>query len=259
MPQHPERDDIGAALALQGLKPSVSAQTAKKAHPEKILVLPSEALEGYPKWQGYRQLDALLWSAITSVDDKEPTAQSVGMNIPPRRSRLDWQVRDEIEENPGWRQIIPYVVLTHADQILVYRRPDKNVGDERLRGKMSCGVGGHVELADGLKYVDPRNWIQRATFREIDEEIVLSGDDLRHLRCVGVIRDDSNAVGQCHLGIVYHCPVRQPAEVKSNSAEVIDLAWIDAVDFLTVTQSPDSPFESWSHIVARNLYSIIKS
>lgn len=53
----------------------------------------------------------------------------------------EFRPRPEMEEDPSYRQIIPYVVLTRGEEVFVLRRLKKG-GEKRLHGLLSIGVGG---------------------------------------------------------------------------------------------------------------------
>ena len=109
--------------------------------------------------------------------------------------------RSEVEDDPTWRQIIPYTMLCCGDdceRILCYRRK----GDEtRLHGLVSAGFGGHVTDADGCH---PSLVTQFAMWRELEEElpplvtcrhVVMSHGDSY------AIIDNTTPVGRVHFGV----------------------------------------------------------
>ena len=50
----------------------------------------------------------------------------------------EFRPRPEMEEDPSYRQIIPYVVLTRGEEVFVLRRLKKG-GEKRLHGLLSTG------------------------------------------------------------------------------------------------------------------------
>jgi len=108
--------------------------------------------------------------------------------------------RAEAEDDPTHKQLIPYCVFRHGDRILHYTR-GKSGGENRLHAKISVGVGGHVNPIDtGAGKTGPRAY-QAAVEREIEEELHLPGG--YEQRVIALLNDDSNPVGQVHLGIVH--------------------------------------------------------
>ncbi|HAT19176.1 MAG: hypothetical protein VCA40_07410 [Roseibacillus sp.] len=108
--------------------------------------------------------------------------------------------RKTAEEDPGHKQIIPYSLFRHQNHYLHYVR-GKSGGESRLHSLGSLGIGGHINPVD--ERGDP---LGHATYmagveREIEEELVLSSRVTQ--RIVALLNDDSNAVGQVHLGVVH--------------------------------------------------------
>ena len=55
--------------------------------------------------------------------------------------------RAQAETDPGFKQIIPYVVITDGARVLHYVRGKKS-GEQRLVAKGSIGIGGHINDED---------------------------------------------------------------------------------------------------------------
>jgi predicted NUDIX family phosphoesterase len=103
-----------------------------------------------------------------------------------------FEPRKAMEQDPDFKQIIPYLVLRDGQRYFLMRRTRAG-GDTRLHDAWSIGVGGHVnpgdhDLAGGLG-------------REWREELV--ADFVPAFRLVGLLNDDSTDVGRVHLGAVY--------------------------------------------------------
>src|SRR5262245_66513838 len=56
--------------------------------------------------------------------------------------------RERAERTPAWKQLIPYCVVAADERVLLMRRRAKG-GEARLYGKLSIGVGGHINPIDG--------------------------------------------------------------------------------------------------------------
>jgi len=105
--------------------------------------------------------------------------------------------------DPSYKQIIPYQLFARNGRVFVYQRGG-NAGEKRLRGKLSAGIGGHINSYDSTsgKRLTIENFMQ-ALIREREEETVCPpGLDARFL---GWINDDSDDVGKVHLGSVFLC------------------------------------------------------
>ncbi len=104
--------------------------------------------------------------------------------------------RAEVEEDPRYQQIIPYVVFRHVERYLLTRRL-KASGEKRLHQQYSLGVGGHINPGD-LENGDP---IDDGMRREWAEEVEYEGHFQAQL--LGLINDDSAPVSKVHLGLVF--------------------------------------------------------
>lgn len=108
--------------------------------------------------------------------------------------------RAEAEEDPSHKQLIPYCVFRAGDKLLHYTR-GKSGGENRLHAKLSVGVGGHINPIDSEEGRTGPDAYFSAVKREIEEELDLPGG--YEQKIVALINDDSNAVGQVHLGVVH--------------------------------------------------------
>ena len=83
-----------------------------------------------------------------------------------------WRPRADVEQDESLLQAIPYLVLHNASGALwTYRRRG---GDARVDGRMSCGIGGHVEHGDA----DAAATLLNALNREIAKELGLPLADM---------------------------------------------------------------------------------
>src|SRR5579864_4558629 len=61
--------------------------------------------------------------------------------------------RADVEDDPSYQQIIPYVIFRHRDRYLLTHRLRASA-ERRLRKQYSLGIGGHINPED-LKGGDP--------------------------------------------------------------------------------------------------------
>lgn len=123
-----------------------------------------------------------------------------------------YRPRSEVETDPSFKQLIPYVVLKHGDLVFHYTR-GKKATETRLVALRSLGVGGHISRDDGGLFDSP---YREAMFREVREEVEL--DSAFQERCIGLINDDSAPVGQVHLGIVHVFELESPSAKRREAA-----------------------------------------
>lgn len=181
--------------------------------------------------------------------------------------------REGLEHAPQYRQILPYTVIAQnpvrgvdfsQDRLTVYQRT-KKVGENRLAGNFSIGAGGHIDVADLIfsedSVVDLKQTILRALLRELIEEFIfldgereVSPEELVQAITfvpAGFIRDDTNTVGQVHLGVVnvvyvpHEWTVRVRPPKDGEEAEHLDAGGGTAAYILSRGQK----FENWSQIL----------
>jgi predicted NUDIX family phosphoesterase len=148
--------------------------------------------------------------------------------------------RPVAEESPQWKQLIPYVVLRDGDRIFLMERTEAG-GDPRLHRKASIGVGGHLNPVD-----EGEDSLGVGLRREWAEELDADWEPDFHL--LGMLNDDTNAVGSVHLGIVFQVEAAgrqvQVREVDKLSGRMASREEVAAVwDRL----------ETWSQLVAAEL------
>ncbi len=109
-----------------------------------------------------------------------------------KNTRFLW--RSEMEHNPFYKQIIPYMVFTHNGRYFLMQRK-ATASETRLQNKHSLGIGGHIRIED-MTSGSIIDWAKR----EFNEEINYQGS--LTIKPLGIINDDSNPVGQVHIGFV---------------------------------------------------------
>jgi predicted NUDIX family phosphoesterase len=153
------------------------------------------------------------------------------------RGRSFFMPRGEVEDDPDYQQIIPYVLFRHTDRYLLTRRL-KASSEKRLRQQYSLGVGGHINPGD-LEAGDP---IGDGLKREWEEEVDYSGSF--NARLLGLINDDSSPVSKVHLGVVFLVDGDSP-EIAIREADKLsgELLSLDEMRIYYLAM------ESWSQIV----------
>jgi predicted NUDIX family phosphoesterase len=189
--------------------------------PGRILVVPGVALDRLGRFQGFstgaeRYLGDLLVPGVA-----------------------EFRPRAAMEEDPNFKQIIPYVVFRAADEVFCYRRGTSQ-GESRLHRLRSLGVGGHVDEADAEGRATAEAY-ETALRRELDEEVRV--DSPGRLRLLGLINDDATPVGRVHLGVVHLYELDHPS-VTPLEAGLAEAGFV-ALDRVRAERAA---FESWSQI-----------
>ena len=152
--------------------------------------------------------------------------------------------RAKAEEDPSLKQIIPYIVITCGDRILQYRRGSGS-GETRLLKKRSLGIGGHMNDEDGAGSSFDAAAYQRALLRELEEELNLpSSFHLDQIKPLALLNDDSNPVGEVHLGVVHQCTLLSD-DVTAKEEAIAELGFFTYEEL----KARKEEFESWSQIV----------
>ena len=158
--------------------------------------------------------------------------------------------RELAEDDPTHKQIIPYAIFKHGDKFLKYLRGKKS-GEQRLASKSSIGIGGHINQDDFNSSSLEKDTYLTGIEREINEELIINCD-YNNLP-IALINDDSNDVGQVHLGVV-HLFDLESDQVEAGEANIENLEFLSSEDLLREKDN----LESWSQICVDHLDEIIK-
>lgn len=154
-------------------KIKVGLQTSK--YDEHILVVKRNILFQNKYWQGLKKVEM---NEYLSLIEKEK----------------EFLPRSLMESDPTYKQIIPYLVFEYENKFFLMQRK-KEASEQRLKNKYSLGIGGHIRKED-LSDSNIINWAKR----EFEEEI--NYDGTYNVEPIGILNDDSNPVGQVHIGFV---------------------------------------------------------
>jgi predicted NUDIX family phosphoesterase len=144
-----------------------------------------------------------------------------------------YRPRDEAETDPEWKQVIPYLVLRNRGSLFLMRRTRAG-SDARLHERYSIGIGGHVNPEDG--------GIDGGLVREWKEEVDAAFTP--EFRPVGLLNDDTDPVGQVHIGVVFAAEAAdRPVAIRET--EKLEGAFVAPADVLRVYDR----LETWSALV----------
>ena len=151
--------------------------------------------------------------------------------------------RNQAENDPTHKQIIPYAIIAHGDTVLHYVR-GKKAGEQRLVAKGSIGIGGHMnEEKDELLWnfaLDEAAY-RTGVEREVNEEIKI--ETAFEDRIVALLNDDTTEVGRVHLGIVHVFRLAEP-KVTKREAMITNVAFLTKDELLARRDS----LETWSQL-----------
>lgn len=159
--------------------------------------------------------------------------------------------RERAEKSTFIKQIIPYVLFRKGGKVFVTQRKSE-AREERLSGKLSVGIGGHInefDLEEKLYKLDRRKAnegaIMNCLSREINEEIslLLDKEKLPDFEFWGLIWDDSDDVGKVHLGLLF--VVNVDKDVQINIANEHKWGKFSAIEDIL----KEKGVEGWSEMV----------
>jgi predicted NUDIX family phosphoesterase len=175
------------------------------------------------------------------------------------------------EGDPKYKQLLPYMIARQlqADGTYLYfpYRRTKQVGESRLAGNGSLGYGGHIDLEDVVStksVIDLRATILKSAWREAFEEFtlkptadnneVLTNDHYKNAISFGdlFIVDNSNDVGELHLGIIMYFDVPQGWTLEASEDELAKLPPMTAEEMLA---DPTFNPENWTRIYLEHVAS----
>ena len=191
---------------------------------EQVLVIPRDTVPGGCDFTGIRAADEAALDQLRSVVREHGTFMD----------------RPLAEEGSSFKQLIPYVVVRDGPRTFLMERTAAG-GDPRLHRKASIGVGGHINPVDDG--VDP---LTAGLRREWAEE--LDADWEPEFRLVGMLNDDSNAVGSVHLGVVFIVEADgRPITVREHDKLTARMADADEL------RAARDRMETWSRLVVDQL------
>jgi predicted NUDIX family phosphoesterase len=150
--------------------------------------------------------------------------------------------RRELEEDPSFKQIIPYAIISNQESYYLFKRTEGQ-REKRLHNKFHLGAGGHMNPCRSEEPPDAHylvNELKRELFEEVN---FLNGCFIEEIEFIGFINDDSIPVGTVHIGLLYDIHVSNK-DVLINEADMMTADWIDKTDLVRYYKE----IETWSKI-----------
>jgi len=130
--------------------------------------------------------------------------------------------RSDVENDPAWKQIIPYLIVRNADKtrVVCYQR---NGAENRLHDLWSIGIGGHISAADDPDHSGHlKTVVQNGLYREMSEELLHTPSARPDF--LGIIHEEITQVGSVHLGLVFCLNVDEPETIRPGD-ELFRFSW----------------------------------
>ena len=149
--------------------------------------------------------------------------------------------RSKLEEDPSYKQIIPYAIISNKESFYLFRRTSKQT-EKRLHNKFSLGVGGHMNPDNSME--SKELYLIDELKRELYEEVkLLNGCLIEDIEFIGFINDDTISVGSVHIGLLYNIHVSNK-EVYINETDKMTADWIDKSNLADFYEG----METWTKI-----------
>ncbi len=213
---------------------------AKPLHPpaaaEYVLGFPSERLDQCGRFDGIRASHKRYLATLL-------------------RDGVDAMERYSAEGNDEFKQLITYVLVTRGRDLLAFKRGAFNRVEHFLRGSHCVGFGGHVTAGDLNLLSQGDAGLSRGAARELAEELKLPPRDAQRvangegLEVIGLLNDDSSAVGRRHFAVVFQYEVSNAPEWDTptrGEKAVTQLRWLRPGDDVRLND-----FEYWSQLCLR--------
>jgi predicted NUDIX family phosphoesterase len=153
----------------------IHLKTGSKKLEEKVMVVRREDIFRWGIWNGIQTENLKKYINLISTKHK-------------------FLPRAQVETDPSWQQIIPYLIFENKGRIFVMKRKSDHT-DSRLADLYSIGVGGHLNKRD-VSGKDINVWVRR----EFEEEVKYEGKFKTNF--LGLLNHDANDVGLVHIGLV---------------------------------------------------------
>ena len=149
--------------------------------------------------------------------------------------------RSELEQDPSFKQIISYAIISNNDSFYLFRRTSGQT-EKRLHNKFSLGAGGHMNPDDSSE--SKEQYLIDELKRELFEEVrLLNGCLIEDIEFIGFINDDTIPVGRAHIGLLYNIHVSNK-EVYINETDKMTAEWVDKSGLAEFYEG----METWSKI-----------
>ena len=190
---------------------------------EKILCIKEETLFKYGKWNGL----------MTSTPQKY-------LNL--LRENGEFRARQELENDPEYKQIIAQVILRYKDKYFLHRQVKRN--EERLNSLCPLPIGGHIEEIDS----NSDDILETALERELHEEVDLKSNIVKKSYLGLIYLEDDNPVNFVHVGFVYIFDL-DGVDVHVKEEGLEDIGFV-SLDYL---KTNSEKLTYWSRIIIYHL------
>ena len=159
--------------------------------------------------------------------------------------------RSKLEEDPSYKQIIPYAIISKTEQeqngvrqsqsFYLFKRTSGQ-REKRLHNKLHLGVGGHVNPGRSNE-LDAQYLINELNRELLEEVKLLNGCLIEDIEFIGFINDDTISVSRVHIGLLYNIHVSNK-DIVVNETDKMTASWINKTDIAKYYEE----METWTKI-----------
>ncbi len=149
--------------------------------------------------------------------------------------------RNELEEDPSFKQIIPYAIISCKESFYLFKRTSKQT-EKRLHNQLTLGVGGHMNPSNSME--PEEKYLIDELKRELFEEVkLLNGCLIEDIEFIGFINDDTISVSSVHIGLLYDIHVSNK-DLYINETDKMSADWIEKPNLAEFYEG----METWTKI-----------
>lgn len=187
-----------------------------------------------------------LWDLLTYKELGLISGDNDVLKIIVRKGQF--RLRNELEEDPSFKQIIPYGVISCKNSYFLFKRTSGQT-EQRLHNKFTLGVGGHMNPPYSM--VSEEQYLIDELKRELFEEVRLSnGSSIEDIEFIGFINDETIPVSRVHIGLLYNIRV-SGKDVYVRETDKMTAVWIERSDLAEYYEG----METWTKIAYDNYIS----
>jgi len=162
------------------------------------------------------------------------------------RENFEYMERnDALENNPEYKQIIPYIWIVNKKNksVFLYKRGTGNGEYKEVRylNNYSGGIGGHIDRDTEESTKDP---ITHAMLREMNEEVII--DNYPSPKIVGFINDEADSLGKVHFAVL--AIAETDSDVKLAEEGLREGSFYSIADAEKALNDPSNKVEGWTRI-----------
>jgi 2-polyprenyl-3-methyl-5-hydroxy-6-metoxy-1,4-benzoquinol methylase/predicted NUDIX family phosphoesterase/dephospho-CoA kinase len=159
-----------------------------------------------------------------------------------------------VEEDVNYKQVVSYALIMYKKRLLRFTRHEykRNRNLDLVDGKYSLGFGGHVQFEDFNLFTinDKDSGYGSSLLRELKEETGIEQQDIKDIRMIGVLNDDTTPKGKCHFAFLHLVELANP---KFKDVE----KWVikpELVSFEQIIEEFEN-YEYWSKLCLQHFFS----